>query len=67
MRRTVVSRQLNRDAALVECDGEGFRRKQMTAGAAGREQDHFLCISCGHGRSTVMPRPCAGHPRLSLT
>jgi hypothetical protein len=60
MRRAVVGRELNRDATLVERDRERFCRKQMTARAAGREQDHFLCISCGHGRSTVMPGPVPG-------
>ena len=39
MRRAVVGRELDRDATLVERDCERFRRKQMAAGAAGREQD----------------------------
>ena len=39
MRGTMVGGEINGDAALLEHGGQRFCRKQMTAGAAGCEQD----------------------------
>ena len=39
MRGAMVGGEINGNAAFVEHDSQSFGRKQMTAGAAGREQD----------------------------
>jgi hypothetical protein len=59
LRRAVVGRKFNHDAALIERDCERLRRKQMAAGSTGREQDQLFCVTCGHCRPAVMP----GHSR----
>jgi hypothetical protein len=54
MRRAMIGGEVNGYAAFVERDSQCFRRKQMTAGATGREQDQLFCVTCGHGHTTVM-------------
>ena len=53
MRGARVGRELDGGAALVQRDGQRLGRKQMAAGAAGREQDEVvsgIAASAGHVR-----------------
>ncbi len=48
MRGARIGGEIDGDAALGEHDGQRLGRKQMTAGAAGGEQDEFDYPSPSH-------------------
>ena len=70
--RALVGREIDRDAARPERHRQRLGGKQMSAGAAGREQDerrlaHQAAFHSGGGRSTGSSIAMRGRSRVSAS